>query len=246
MDSVLILNTNINVTSVEEVANLLQMRELQTVAVCNTNTLVRSYKNKKLQDKINSFSIRVPDGFPVAKASNILYKNKQKRVDGFNIFHKTIEKGLENNLSHYFFGGDEMIIKKLKSKLSEKYPNINILGHSCPPFLNYKELLSSEFINDLLEKKPDIVWVSLGFPKQEEFINLLLKNNEIQSHFAAVGAVFEWSAGTKIKAPELLANMGIEWIFRLIQEPRRLFKRYFVDNFLFIIYIIKQIRKTKR
>ena len=243
MDSVLILRTNVNVTSVEEVASFLQDRKSTTVAVCNTNTLVRSYKNKKLQDKINAFDIRVPDGFPVAKASSILYGNKQKRVDGYNIFHKTIEKGLENNLTHYFFGSNEVIIKKLKSKLLKKYPNLNILGHSCPPYLNYEELVQNQFVNDLIEKKPDIVWVSLGFPKQEEFIDLLLKNNKLVSNFVAVGAVFEWSAGTKIKAPEIVANMGLEWILRLIQEPRRLFKRYFVDNFLFIIYIIKQIRK---
>ena len=244
MDSVLILNTNINVTSVEEVTNLLQKRDGKTIAVCNTNTLVRSYKDTELQNKINAFDIRVPDGFPVAKASNILYKNKQKRVDGYNIFHKTLEKGLENNLTHYFFGSDELIIKKLKSELLKKYPHLIILGHTCPPYLNYEELVKSEYVNDLIEKKPDIVWVSLGFPKQEEFIDLLLKNNNLISNFVAVGAVFEWSAGTKIKAPEILANIGLEWIFRLIQEPRRLFKRYFVDNFLFIIYIIKQIRKT--
>ena len=246
MDSVLILNTNINVTTVAKVAELLQKKESQTVAVCNTNTLVRSYKNKILQDKINSFDIRVPDGFPVAKASSILYKNKQKRVDGYNIFHKTIEEGLKKNLTHYFFGSDEIIIEKLKLKLLKKYPNINILGHSCPPFLNYKELVNDKFIEDLVEKSPDIVWVSLGFPKQEEFIDLLLKNKKIESNFAAVGAVFEWSAGTKVKAPEILANMGVEWIFRLIQEPRRLFKRYFIDNFLFIIYIIKQIVRRKQ
>ena len=243
MDSVLILNTNINVTSVEEVTNLLQKRDAKTIAVCNTNTLVRSYKDSELQNKINAFDIKVPDGFPVAKASNILYKNEQKRVDGYNIFHKTLKKGLENNLSHYFFGSDELIIKKLKSELLKKYPNLIILGHTCPPYLNYKELVKSEYVNDLIEKKPDIVWVSLGFPKQEEFIDLLLKNNNLTSNFVAVGAVFEWSAGTKIKAPEILANIGLEWIFRLIQEPRRLYKRYFVDNFLFIIYIIKQIRK---
>ena len=245
MDSVLILNTNINVTSVEEVTNLLQKRDAKTIAVCNTNTLVRSYKDSELQNKINAFDIKVPDGFPVAKASNILYKNEQKRVDGYNIFHKTLKKGLENNLSHYFFGSDELIIKKLKSELLKKYPNLIILGHTCPPYLNYKELVKSEYVNDLIEKKPDIVWVSLGFPKQEEFIDLLLKNNNLISNFVAVGAVFEWSAGTKIKAPEILANIGLEWIFRLIQEPRRLYKRYFVDNFLFIIYIIKQIRKAK-
>ena len=245
MDSVLILNTNINVTSVEEVANLLQKKDGKSIAVCNTNTLVRCYKDNELQNKINAFDVRVPDGFPVAKASSILYKNHQKRVDGYNIFHKTLKKGLENNLSHYFFGSDELIIKKLKSELLKKYPNLIILGHTCPPYLNYKELVKSEYVNDLIEKKPDIVWVSLGFPKQEEFIDLLLKNNNLISNFVAVGAVFEWSAGTKIKAPEILANIGLEWIFRLIQEPRRLYKRYFVDNFLFIIYIIKQIRKAK-
>ena len=246
MDSVLILNTNINVTSVEEVANLLQKKDGKSIAVCNTNTLVRCYKDNELQNKINAFDVRVPDGFPVAKASSILYKNHQKRVDGYNIFHKTIEKGLENNLTHYFYGSNELIIKKLKSKLLNKYPNLTILGHTCPPYLDYEGLVKNEFINELIEKKPDIVWVSLGFPKQEEFIDLLLKNNDIDSNFAAVGAVFEWSAGTKVKAPEILANVGLEWIFRLVQEPRRLFKRYFVDNFLFIIYIIKQIRKTKR
>ena len=246
MDSVLILNTNINVTSVEEVSTLLQKRDSKTIAVCNTNTLVRSYKDSELQNKINAFKIRVPDGFPVAKASNIIYKNEQKRVDGYNIFHRTLEKGLKNNLTHYFFGSDELIIKKLKSELLKKYPNLIILGHTCPPYLNYEELVHDEFVNDLIEKKPDIVWVSLGFPKQEEFIDLLLKNRNIESNFAAIGAVFEWSAGTKVKAPEFLANIGIEWLFRLIQEPRRLFKRYFVDNFLFIIYIIKQIVSSKR
>ena len=174
MDSVLILNTNINVTNVEEVANLLQKKDGKSVAVCNTNTLVRCYKDNELQNKINAFDVRVPDGFPVAKASSILYKNHQKRVDGYNIFHKTIEKGLENNLTHYFYGSNELIIKKLKSKLLNKYPNLTILGHTCPPYLDYEGLVKNEFINELIEKKPDIVWVSLGFPKQEEFIDLLL------------------------------------------------------------------------
>ena len=115
MDSVLILNTNINVTTVEEVSKLLQNKEAQTIAVCNTNTLVRSYKNKALQKKINSFDIKVPDGFPVAKASSILYKNKQERVDGYNIFHKTIEKGLENNLNQLIDSFNAVLGKSLVS-----------------------------------------------------------------------------------------------------------------------------------
>jgi len=246
MDSVLILNTFINVTSVEEVSELLQKKEGKTIAVCNVNTLVRSYKNNVLQKKINSFDFRVADGFPVAKSSDILYKNKQKRVDGYNLFHKTIEKGLKQNLSHYFYGTDEKIIKKLKLNLIKKYPNINIVGYSCPPILNYKELTNPELVRDFIKKEPDILWVSLGFPKQEEFIDLLSKENDIKSNLVGIGAVFEWSAGTKFKAPEFLADIGLQWIFRLIQEPRRLFKRYFVDNTLFIIYIIRQVIKMKR
>ena len=112
--------------------------------------------------------------------------------------------------------------------------------------LSYKELTDDYWIDDLKNKNPDIVWVSLGFPKQEEFIELIAKKVEISSNFVGIGGVFSWVAGSIIKAPEILANIGLEWIFRLIQEPRRLFKRYLVDNFLFIIYIIKQIIKTKR
>ena len=246
MDSVLILNTDISVTSVKEVADILQKKDSVTVAICNANSLVRSYKNKELQNKLNSFSIRTPDGFPVAKASQILYKNQQKRVDGFNVFHKTIEKGIENNLSHYFFGSNEKVVKKLKSKLLKQYPEIKISGYFCPPFEDYKQLTKGGYIKDMVEKNPDVVWVSLGFPKQEEFINTLNKIGILNSNLVGIGGVFDWVAGTKTKAPEVLANIGLEWIFRLVQEPRRLFKRYFVDNFLFIIYIIKQIRKTKR
>ena len=88
------------------------------------------------------------------------------------------------------------------------------------------------------------MWVSLGFPKQEEFIYILNDKNIGNFNLIGIGAVFEWVAETKIKAPELVANLGLEWIFRLIQEPRRLFKRYLVDNFLFIIYFIKQYIKN--
>tara|TARA_B100000902_G_scaffold333552_1_gene332155 strand:+ start:346 stop:1092 length:747 start_codon:yes stop_codon:yes gene_type:complete len=245
MDSVVILKTEISVTSIDEVAEILQQKNLTTVAVCNANSLVRAYRNDVLQKKLNSFTIRVSDGFPVAKASNILYRNKQKRVDGFNILHKTIEKGLKKKTSHYFYGNTEDVTKKLISKLLSKYPNINIAGFSCPPFDTYENLVEQKYIKDIQDKDPDIVWVSLGYPKQEEFINLIKQKKILTSNLIGIGGVFEWVAGTKRKAPELLANLGIEWVFRLIQEPTRLFKRYFIDNLLFIIYFIKQISKKR-
>ena len=240
MDSVRILKTEMSVTNIEEVAENLIFKNDISVAICNANTLVRCYKDKELNNTINSFDIRCPDGFPVAKASKILYKNNQMRVDGYKLFLQTIERGLSNNVSHYFFGNSEEIVLKMVETIKSMYPDVNIKGFTCPPNLSYEELSDDKYIYDINTKNPDILWVSLGFPKQEKFINLIKKNNLINTNMVGVGAVFEWVAGTKFKAPEWLANIGLEWLIRLIQEPKRLFRRYFVDNFLFIIYFIKQ------
>ena len=240
MNSVLVLKTVITTTSVENVANYLKNEKGKTVAICNANTLVRSYHNSEIQKKINSFDIKAPDGFPVAKSSAILHKNDQERVDGFNVFHKTIQNGLEDGLTHYFYGNNVEVVDLMIKNLRIIYPNIKITGFFCPPTKTYKELSEEKYVKDLIDKNADIVWVSLGFPKQEEFIYELKRKYEISSNFVGVGAVFEWVAKTKIKAPEWLANLGLEWVFRLVQEPKRLFRRYLVDNFLFIIYFIKQ------
>ena len=240
MNSVLVLKTVITTTSVENVANYLKKEKGKTVAICNANTLVRSYHNSEIQKKINSFDIKAPDGFPVAKSSAILHKNDQERVDGFNVFHKTIQNGLEDGLTHYFYGNNIEIVDLMIKNLRIIYPNIKITGFFCPPIKTYKELSEEKYVKDIIDKNADIVWVSLGFPKQEEFIYELKRKYEISSNFVGVGAVFEWVAKTKIKAPEWLANLGLEWIYRLVQEPKRLFRRYLIDNFLFIIYFIKQ------
>ena len=240
MNSVLVLKTVITTTSVENVANYLKKEKGKTVAICNANTLVRSYHNSEIQKKINSFDIKAPDGFPVAKSSTILHKNDQERVDGFNVFHKTIQNGLEDGITHYFYGNNIEVVDLMIKNLRILYPNIKITGFFCPPTKTYKELSEEKYVKDIIDKNADIVWVSLGFPKQEEFIYELKRKYEISSNFVGVGAVFEWVAKTKIKAPEWLANLGLEWVFRLMQEPKRLFRRYLVDNFLFIIYFIKQ------
>ena len=240
MNSVLVLKTVISTTNVENVANYLIKQRSKTIAICNANTLVRSYNNSIIQNKINSFDIKAPDGFPVAKSSKMLYKNQQERVDGFNVFHKTIENGINEGLTHYFYGSSPKVVDLMIQNLKLIYPEIKIAGFYCPPIKTYKELAEEKYVKDFIDKNADVVWVSLGFPKQEEFIHELKSKYEISSNLVGVGAVFEWVAKTKIKAPEWMANLGLEWIFRLIQEPKRLFRRYLIDNFLFIIYFIKQ------
>ena len=240
MDSKRVLKTEISVTTVDDIAYFLIENTAKTVAVCNANTLVRAYRNLEIEQLVDSFDVKTPDGFPVAKSLKILMKNDQKRVDGYNIFHKTINYGLEKNVSHYFFGNNEHVVQTMINKLNNLYPGINIAGFYCPPLTETEKLTDNEYIKDLLKRDPDIVWVSLGFPKQENFIYNIKKIHQVRSNFVGVGAVFEWVAGTKVKAPEWLADFGLEWIFRLVQEPKRLFRRYLIDNFLFIIYFIRQ------
>ena len=103
MNTVKILNTTISETSLVEVSNTLNDKNSLKVAICNTNTVVRSYRDNHLCNIINSFNIKTPDGFPIAKSSSILYKNGQQRVDGYNVFLSTIRDGLNRNTSHYFY-----------------------------------------------------------------------------------------------------------------------------------------------
>jgi len=245
MKTVKILNTTISKTSLVEVSNILNTENSIKVAICNTNTVVRSYRDDQLSKIINSFDIKTPDGFPVAKSSSILYKNSQRRVDGYNVLLKTVNDGLTKNTSHYFYGSEDFVLKKMIGKLRNDFPNINIVGFSSPPVGSYDDLVQEEYVKDIIDAEPDIVWVSLGFPKQELFINLFQEKYSVESNLVGIGAVFEWVAGTKIKAPEFLANLGLEWILRLAQEPKRLFKRYFVDNLLFLYLITKQYISKK-
>jgi len=245
MNTVKILNTTISETSLVEVSNILNTENSLKVAICNTNTVVRSYRDDQLSKIINSFDIKTPDGFPIAKSSSILYKNSQSRVDGYNVLLKTINDGLTKNTSHYFYGSEDFVLKKMIVKLRNDFPNINIVGSSSPPVGSYDELVQEGYVKDIIDAEPDIVWVSLGFPKQELFINLFQEKYSVESNLVGIGAVFEWVAGTKIKAPEFLANLGLEWILRLAQEPKRLFRRYFVDNLLFLYLITKQYISKK-
>ena len=240
MKTVKVLRTTISETSLSEVSNALNGESSLKVAICNTNTVVRSYRDQQLSDIVNSFDIKTPDGFPIAKSSSILYKNGQHRVDGYNVFLSTIQDGLSGNTRHYFYGSKDFVMQKLVKKLKTEFPSINIVGSFSPPVGNYEELTEEEYVKDIIDTKPDIVWVSLGFPKQELFINLFQKKYSVESNLVGIGGVFEWVAGTKLKAPEFLANLGLEWILRLVQEPKRLFRRYFVDNLLFLYLITKQ------
>jgi N-acetylglucosaminyldiphosphoundecaprenol N-acetyl-beta-D-mannosaminyltransferase len=240
MKTTKVLQTDINETSIAEVSKLLNTTTGQRVAICNANTLVRSVRDSSIRNLINNFTIKTPDGFPVAKALSFLTKRKFSRVDGYKLFLQTIEDGLGDDKKHYFFGNSEPTTLLMISKLNKMFPKIKITGYLCPEFMRSNEIVS-KYKEEIEKIDADIIWVSLGFPKQEIFIDKLCNQIDVSTNFVGIGAVFEWIAGTKKKAPEWMANRGLEWLLRLLQDPRRLYKRYLIDNTLFILYFLRQV-----
>ena len=240
MKTTKVLQTYISETNIDEVSKILNTTTKTRVAICNANTLVRSVRDIAIRNSINNFTIKTPDGFPVAKALSLLTKQKYLRVDGYKVFLQTIENGLGQGTRHYFFGNNDEILELMINKLIQKFPDIKITGYLCPEYLNADELVKN-YKKELEGVDADIIWVSLGFPKQELFIDKLCKEIDTSFNIVGVGAVFEWIAETKKKAPEWIADLGFEWLLRLFQDPKRLYKRYLIDNTLFVVYFLRQV-----
>tara|TARA_B100002019_G_scaffold256615_1_gene240120 strand:+ start:67 stop:801 length:735 start_codon:yes stop_codon:yes gene_type:complete len=240
MKTTKVLETDITETNVNEVSRILNFSSNNRIAICNANTLVRSVKDLHIRNTVNNFTIKTPDGFPVAKALSFITKKKFSRVDGYKLFLQSISDGLDLNRKHYFFGNNENTTQQMIEKLKEIFPNINISGYVCPEQMTAEEL-ALKHKKDFQSIDADIVWVSLGFPKQELFIDKVCEEIQTNTNFVGIGGVFDWVAGTKKKAPEWLANIGLEWLLRLVQDPKRLYKRYFIDNTLFIVYFFRQV-----
>ena len=143
MKTTKVLQTNISETNILEVSDILNTSTKNRVAICNANTLVRSVRNVGIRDSVNNFTIKAPDGFPVAKALSFLTKKKFSRVDGYKVFLQTIENGLSSGTKHYFFGNNDEITQLMINKLIKKFPDMKIAGYLCPEVMNANDLVEN-------------------------------------------------------------------------------------------------------
>ena len=225
MKTTKVLETNITKTNVNEVSEILNFSSNIRVAICNANTLVRSVKDEKIRNSVNNFTVKTPDGFPVAKALSFLEKEKFPRVDGYKDFLQTISDGLETNKRHYFFGNNEATTIKMIDNLKENYPSIIISGHICPERMTADELVKKHK-KDFESIDADIIWVSLGFPKQELFIDKIFTEIDININILGIGKAidFWFDAETEeiarkemeLLSDRMLSNTVIEdWSYEL-------------------------------
>ena len=146
--------------------------------------------------------------------------------------------GPDEGLRHFFFGNTPQTLDKMARAIAARYPDATIAGMISPPFLPFSDAENEAFLAEIGKAKPDIIWVSLGAPKQEKWIYERYRELD-RGLFIGIGAGD--LAGTIKHAPAWMKHLSLEWLYRLFQEPNRLFRRYMVNNTLFILYIIKEL-----
>ncbi len=212
--------------------------ELKGKYICfsNVHTTVMAREDSAYAAVLNDAAIVFPDGTPVAQLQRSHGFRRASRVAGPDFMRYMFKKTSDGRLSHYFYGSKEETLVLLEKNLKRRYPGIDIRGMYSPPFRQLSEAEDEEDIKRINESGADIVWVGLGAPKQENWMKA--HEGRINAVMMGVGAGFDFHAGTIKRAPVWIQKMGLEWLFRLFQDPRRLIKRYVVTNIKFVWYLL--------
>ena len=208
------------------------------VSALAVHGLMESVRNQSLREKIKLIDLIVPDGQPVRWALNSFYKLGMKdRVYGPTLTLWVLEKADKLELKVYLYGSTATTLEKLQAFIERSYPGVDICGVHVDRF---REATPEEDEGDILKinnSNAQIVLVGRGCPRQEFWV--ANHKGKVNAAMMAVGAAFDFHAGLLKQAPDWMQRNGLEWLFRLIQEPKRLFKRYFITNFLFIFRFLK-------
>jgi N-acetylglucosaminyldiphosphoundecaprenol N-acetyl-beta-D-mannosaminyltransferase len=185
----------------------------------------------------------LPDGAPVALAASWIGRREAKQVSGSDVFDQ-ICRGAGRRYRHFFYGSTEDVLSLLRRRVSDLYPGIDVVGTHSPPFRPLTEEERVEEAAMINAARPDIIWVGLGAPKQDLWMaaNRAHLNAPV---LVGVGAVFDFVSGRKRRAPEAMRAVGLEWLYRLLQEPRRLWRRYLVANTSFVLGVAFPVLRSR-
>ena len=235
-----ILGTNINVTTMGKTISYIEENldalKGNYICVSNVHTTIMSYENSEYRKIQNGGAMALPDGKPLSIVSKKRGYTKAERVSGPDLMPEIFQLSQEKGWTHYFYGGSETTIRILGEKLKVQYPNMKIVGLYSPPYRILTEEEDYNIIEEINQLKPDFIWIGLGAPKQEQW--MYEHKNKVQGIMIGVGAAFDFLAGTTKRAPKWMQKMSIEWLYRLMADPKRLWKRYVITNskFLWLLF----------
>lgn len=229
-----ILGVNIAVTNmaqtVQYIENNLEKLRGKYICVSNVHTTIMAHDNPAYRNVQNSAAIALPDGKPLSVVSRKRGYTEAERVTGPDLMGELFSR--DNGLRHYFYGGKEETIQVLSEKLPGEYPSLRIAGMVSPPFRPLTEEEDERELQKMNDAKADIIWIGLGAPKQERY--MYEHRGKVNGVMIGVGAGFDYYAGTIKRAPMWMQKLSLEWLYRLMQDPKRLFRRYFATNFKFL------------
>lgn len=202
------------------------------ICVSNVHTTVTAFEKPEYCAIQNGGIMAIPDGGPLSTVGRKRGHKSMERTTGPSLMGEIFKITAEKGYRHFFYGSKQETLDLLKKKLNENYPGIRIAGMYSPPFRPLTDEEDEAVIKMINNTKSDFVWVGLGAPKQENW--MAAHQGKIDGLMVGVGAGFDYYAGNIQRAPEWMQKRNLEWVYRLIQDPKRLFKRYFYTNTKFI------------
>jgi N-acetylglucosaminyldiphosphoundecaprenol N-acetyl-beta-D-mannosaminyltransferase len=211
-------------------------KEPAYVCFANVHMTIEAHYNKNFAQDVNNAFLVLADGVPIVKALDLLYGLKQDRVAGMDVMPSLLYAAALYELKVFFFGTTQDILEKIRARLQTDYPNLEVVGKFSPPFNS--DLDDERYINMINTSNPHLVFVALGCPKQESW--MARNSPKINAVLLGVGGAFPVYAGLQKRAPRFIRRIGLEWLFRLSQEPQRLLKRYMSSNTIFVYLLAKE------
>jgi N-acetylglucosaminyldiphosphoundecaprenol N-acetyl-beta-D-mannosaminyltransferase len=215
-----------------------------SIAATSMHGIVEAQRDPTFKKTLNSTDLVVPDGMPLVWLGRRVGCHLPRRVYGPDLMLAFCEQTGGRGYRHFFYGGEPGVPERLVDSLKRRFPLIEVCGTFSPPFRPLNEEEDREIGNMISRAAPDVLWVGLGTPKQERWMREHRDKLNVPV-LVSVGAAFDFFSGRRNQAPSWMREHGLEWLFRLMQEPRRLWRRYLVDGFRFVAYLALDSLKVK-
>ena len=225
-------------TSRAELAKLPEGKLL--INTINAFSYDNARKDVLFSEALQKGDVLIPDGISIVKACRFLNAKSQpkERIAGWDLFVYEMEKLNRVGGKVMFLGSSDAVLNLIRQRVAEKYPKIEVDTYSPPYKPEFSDEDNEAMISAINHSNPDLLWIGMTAPKQEKWAYTHLDRLDVHCHIGTIGAVFDFFAGTVKRAPERWQRAGLEWLYRLLSEPCRMWRRYFIGNAKFIYYIM--------
>jgi N-acetylglucosaminyldiphosphoundecaprenol N-acetyl-beta-D-mannosaminyltransferase len=229
----------------EAIESWITDRQRSYVCVSNVHSVMEARRDESLRAVFNAAGLAVPDGMPLVWVGRLRGRRDVRRVYGPDLTLQLCERAARRGFTCFFYGGSPGVAERLAEALSRRFPGLRVVGAEAPPFRPLTTEEDEEAVRRINAASPDVVFVGLGCPKQERW----MAEHRERLHapvLLGVGAAFDFHTGLVPQAPRWMMGAGLEWLFRLSQEPRRLWRRYLIYNPLFVFHLTLELLGLRR